>query len=284
KDLMEEFEGYVAQMYAKYAPQNTPSPEQMVTLRQQFLPFQQQSQQPLGLGGEVMSAVSGINRGFYKNLISTPLKFIGQLATAGNRVPDRLAWNPATAAGEAVERFIDRYNPVDPRANETVGSIAEGVGQGASMMLGGALGRGAQAVPQMAPATGLVPAAGRALGEVRGAMTSPAGVLGSMAVAVPEFEAAKEAGLSDDEALTTALKNYLVGSTEAIPIANLFGRLNQATGNRFVNLLKTSTAGSIEEFFQEGIQTYLTNQIARADYDPSRDPMFSVLESALVGG
>src|SRR5690606_6250912 len=69
--LTDDFDGYVRQMYAKYAPQNTPSPEQMVTLRQQFLPSQQ-SQQPLGLGGDVVSAVHRINIGFYNKLTYSP--------------------------------------------------------------------------------------------------------------------------------------------------------------------------------------------------------------------
>lgn len=277
--LSQDFEGYATQMYQKYAPDLVPDQERLSRLRAKYLPNVPAQEQEAPNG--VMSAISQFNRGFYQNLISEPLKFIGSLGKFGNTVPERLSWDPATQLGQAAEQFIERYNPVDPEGG-LASDVARGLGQGASMLLTGP--RGAAPTLQQALRPGLVPAAQRAAGEITGAMKSPGGILGSIATAQPAWEEAKAAGLDDDQAFNVMMQNYLIGSTEAIPVANLLGRLNRATGNRFVNLLKAKFSGSFEEFIQEGLQTYLSNQVAKANYDPDRDPMFQVLEGAEVGG
>src|SRR5690606_145443 len=72
--------------------------------------------------------------------------------------------------------------------------------------------------------------------------------------------------------------------TEAIPIERLLVGLNKITGGKILETVKLMGQQGISEGVQEGIQTYLTNVIAQDDYDPDRDPLFQVLESAKVGG
>lgn len=182
----------------------------------------------------------------------------------------------ATRAGKSVEEF---YTP--KVSKETQESFAGQVAQG----LGTAIGMMATGKPNVASPFAKAPTV---LQSLKNTVTSPAAVLGGAMTAIPEYEAAKAAGVPNDELFGVLAKNYLVGQTEAIPIAHTFERLNKITGGSALNKLKqigvASGIGGFEEATQEAVQTYLTNQIAKGEYDPDRDPLWQVLESATVGG
>src|SRR5690606_3968596 len=98
------------------------------------------------------------------------------------------------------------------------------------------------------------------------------------------YNAAKEAGVSDEDAFNVMVANYFVGQADVIPIQNMLGRLNKITGNAIMDRVKIHGMGALEESIQEGIQGYLSNQIAKESYYPLRDPLFDVLEQAKTGG
>lgn len=236
-----------------------------------------------------MSVISGINRGVGK-LVHEPLKLVGAaqrtLATSlGYPEGVPLPIHDLTQLGEGVEKFTEDINYRYDNVPSFIQNAGEGVGQAAGILAtagGSSVAQGLQQTGKLA--TGLIPAAGRSLFEIGKQVASPVGFLGGSVTAVPEWEAAKEAGLSDQEAFETLLKNYLVGQTDAIPIINFLSRWNRITNGAVMARIKNYGSSGLQEFLQEGFQTYLTNQIAKTDYDPDRDPMFQVLESASVGG
>lgn len=114
-------------------------------------------------------------------------------------------------------------------------------------------------------------------------LAKPGSVVGSTSMAVPEFEAAKKAGISDDEALGVFAKNYFVGTTEILPIQNALDRINKASGGHIVQIVKNGLTGGIEEGIQETVQQTLTNKIAQGTYDPKRDLFQDVIRSGAAG-
>jgi len=242
-----------------------------------------------GFQDYVGAVAGGFNRGVSK-ILTAPLKLIDaaggylQSAITGEEVIPNSGL--AGKFGQFIEDKTNELNPRYENVNQLTQDVSEGVGQAVGLIGTLGIGGGASTGVQTAEAlsTGVLPATGRAALEVGKRVATPAGVIGGSMTGVPEFEAAKAAGLSDEEAFAVLLKNYAVGQTEIIPLQNILGRLNRATGNVLINTLKNMGLGSLEEGIQEGIQTYLTNEIAKDSFDPDRDPMLQVLESAEVGG
>lgn len=160
----------------------------------------------------------------------------------------------------------------DKRAGFMNSTVPMAFGQMMGMMLTGGVGN-AQA--------GLVPQS--IARQTVNTLSSPMAISGALQASVPEYEAAKAAGKSDEEAFGVFLKNIPGGMTEVIPIANMFSRLNKITGNGLLNALKLGTAQGLEEGSQEAVQQYLTNKIAQGTYDPKRDLKQGLLEGAGAG-
>jgi hypothetical protein len=229
-----------------------------------------------------------VNRGLSQT-VSAPLKLLG----AGEQQIKNLIGEEGeplfTQAGQAVEDFTNRVNPVTPEFESSIpGQVLQGVGQAGGMILSGGLGA-ASRTGQLAEGlavnvpTGALGTGTQIAKEIGKTAVSRPGFIGGSMTAAPEWEAAKEAGLSDEDAFGVMIENYFVGQTEALPIKNILGRLNKATGNSITNTIKNMATGGLEEGVQEGIQTYLTNEIAKGNYDPDRDPFFQVLEAGGVG-
>ncbi len=258
--------------------------------------------QPRGPGGAGFESVmpwlnkgaAMVNRGLTQ-LVSAPLQMEGALEQSlgvknpiqagleyAGIVDESEPW--ALQLGNAVENLTKEYNPVDPEFEQSItGQVLQGLGQAGAMVAT----MGGSAAPQLAMQAskmGLGEAVGLATKELAKQVVSPAGFIGGSMTAVPEWKQAKEAGASDEEAFEVLMENYLVGQTEALPLKNMLGRINKLTGNSLINTFKGMASGGFEEGVQEGIQTYLSNQIAKGNYDPDRDPLFQVLESAKVGG
>lgn len=262
-------------------------PESFETFHNDIIP------QSASIGDYIGAGAGAFNRGVGK-VASSPFKLIEAGGDVLNKVftgqesshpeGETFLQNPAGIIGRGIENFFNDVNPRYENVNQTYQNVGEGVGQA----LGIAATAGIGAAPELAQTATQVPtflqATKSALGTVGKQVLSAPGFIGGAMTAVPEWEAAKQSGASDEEAFGTLLKNYLVGQTEAIPIQNLLTRLNRVTGNQLINTVKTMGMGALEEGTQEAIQTYLTNQIAKTDYDPDRDPLFQVLESAKVGG
>lgn len=126
-------------------------------------------------------------------------------------------------------------------------------------------------------------AKGGSVKELTKTLTSAPAITGALQVAVPEYEAAKAAGMDDDEAFGVFMKNIPGGLTEVVPIMNGLSRINKITGGGIVNTFKSLSVNGLEEAVQETVQQYYSNVIADESYDPGRDPMNGVLEGAGAG-
>lgn len=292
--LSQDFDGYVTQMYQKYAPDNVPDYTRLASLKGKYLttkptqtttPVEEQS--VLGTIGDYITAgVGGFNRGV-SQVVSEPLKLVG---AGGNWLQSLVTGEDVdpksgifTQAGQGITDFTNEINPVDPNVNQTFQDVAQGLGQGVGMIATG----GTSAAPELAAAAtnpSLLSVAGNVLGRVGKQAISPTGIVGGSMVAAPEWQAAKDAGMSDDDAFETLVQNYFVGLTESIPVTKMLSRLNKATGGAILEKLKVTGMSGLEEATQEAFQTYLTNEIAKGSYDPERDPISQVMESAKVGG
>jgi hypothetical protein len=236
-------------------------------------------QEGAGIGDYTIAGMAAANRGFYK-LAGAAMKTFGageewiggKLGIEGRGLVGQL--------GDASDQFVDDMNPRDPRVNETFQQVGEGLGQGVGMMLTGGGSRVAALAPTGVQGTSLIAATGRALSPLK----SPGAALGGAMTAAPEWEEAKKAGLSDDEAMVVMLKNYAVGQTEILPLERLAKFLNKETKNGLVDYLKFSGTNGVTEALQETMQQYLTNKVAEGSYDPERDPLTGLAQSAKVGG
>lgn len=241
---------------------------------------------------EAKNIMHGVNVGV-SQIVTSPLRLEGALEqTLGVRNPVQFLaeetglvepgapW--ALRAGQAVDEFVRDVSP--QTGNEFAYQVAQGAGQVAGIVATGGLSAAAPQLAAKAAPAGLLQTVGQQVGKLASNAIKPVGIVTGSMVAAPEWEAAKAKGLSDEEAFSVLLKNYLVGQTEALPIEAVISRLNRITGGKIMEKVKTMGIGALSEFVQEGVQTYLTNEIARAEYDPDRDPLFQVLESASVGG
>ncbi len=227
------------------------------------------------------------NRGL-KTLISDVPQVAGRAAEAiGRLLPEGFQHKSVfTSGGEQGSAIADKLFPTNQAQENTLpGQIMSGLGSaGAIMATAGAGELGAGAGLLKATSTE-VPSA---LSIVGRQLIKPTSVVGGSMTAAPEYDAAKRAGATDDEAFNTLLKNYFVGQTEALPIESMFGQLNKIVGGGITknlnNYIKGVGQGGLTEALQEGVQTYLTNKIAQGDYDPDRDPMWGVADAMTVGG
>jgi len=160
--------------------------------------------------------------------------------------------------GEQLGRGLDEVFPTNPEfQDEFLMKLLTGGGQ-----LAGTIGVAA------------IPYAGPALALGQGALTQ----------AASEFDAALQATGDEDTAFNTFLLNLPIGATDAIPVGRTLRRLDEVTGGSFKKAVGRIAAGSLEEFIQEGTQTYMSNIVAKDMYDASRKYMDDVVESALIGG
>lgn len=237
-----------------------------------------------GIGSATTSVTEGVGIAgdwLTKKLGQAASKFLPQDQQEGFNAAVENFPSPFRSLAEgsrAVREYNEAATPYDERISPTLQGVAEAGGQILPMMVTG----GASATGQLAGATPSVVQSGLKIAAQK--LGAGSAVMGGTMTAVPEWEAAKAAGMSDDEAFGTFLKNYLVGQTEAIPVQRMLTRLDKVTGGKIMDWVRSSGAQAIEEGIQEALQTYATNKIAQTDYDPDRDPMFEVLESAKIGG
>jgi len=220
-----------------------------------------------------------INKAFVSGMAATP-KTVAMLA----QKLDQLTGMPAKGIEEYATYQLGEY--VENKAKELgltvlqnpdyagfmTSTLPQAVGSMLSMMLLG--GRGATTNPFVTQSIAK---------QAATTLTSKTAMVGAMQASVPEFEAAKAAGKTDEEAFNVFLQNIPGGLTESVQMANMFGRLNRMTNNGLMNAIKLSTANGLEEASQEAIQQYLTNKVAQGSYDPERDLKEGMGEGAGAG-
>lgn len=183
-----------------------------------------------------------------------------QLARRAAETPEaraqRIASNPAVQLGERISAFGERQFPtVQPESvNRPLGAILGGVGSAASFL------------PTAAAGPGAVMLSGAFQSGAQG------------------YQEAKDRGASDDAAETAFVVNALGGTTEALPIARVFDRINKASGGSVGRALKDMIASGFEESAQEAFQTVLSNAAAKNLYDEERELLDGVAEAAGTGG
>lgn len=248
------------------------------------------------------NTVSALDRGFYKNLIGNPVKGLatviqyGTEAMTGGRVKEGPVSDALMRFGNWFNNAIDEVAPQDPEfKNSLSDQFAQALGQVGSVVLTGGFGaggRGAAIAEQVIPKTGKlasVAAATKAGGkELVSQMASPAAISAGLTMGQSEFERAKQAGASDDQAFEAFYKNAAVGSIlEKIPVMQFFKRLNNSTQGGVVNYLKTKgvagLTGGTEEMTTEVLQQLYANKTAQDIYNVNQDIFEGLTESGGIG-
>lgn len=158
-----------------------------------------------------------------------------------------------------------------------------------TQMLPGDKTRSKDFVTQLASGTGSM-LAFMVAGYIGGAVGLPVGVstgaLGAATEGVQLYEEAEQFDATGVQKFIALLTGAGLGVTEAIPIDRMFMRVDAANGGIVRRLLKTTAAGSLEEFIQETSQAVGEDVVAKylAGYDEERKfDLKKYVQRGLVG-
>lgn len=248
---------------------------------------------PIEKQGWILNMVSALDKGFAKNLISSPIKGLGTAlqgitkkvigGTGEGFISDNLI-----KYGDYLNNAIDELTPQDEEFKNTLwDQAAQALGQVGSLVftggVTGAAGKGAALVSQ-APKGAAITAV-KALGSQ---LSSPTAISAGLSMGQAEFDRAKEAGATDDQAFEAFYKNAVTGSVlETIPVMQFFKRFNNSTGGSVANYIKTKgvagITGGIEEMTTEVLQQLYSNKTAKDIYNINQDILDGVGSSGGVG-
>ncbi|NBX50577.1 hypothetical protein EBT25_11730, partial [bacterium] len=246
--------------------------------------------------GWLMNTVSSLDRGFYKNLIGNPVKGIGTLLEgATGKVFGGSGKGPISDAliqfGDWYNNAIDELTPQDEEyKNSLSDQFGQAFGQVASLVLtGGVSGAGKEGAAVVAAApkgiAGTIGASGKQLAS---SLANPTAVSAGLSMGQAEFDRAKQAGATDDQAFEAFYKNAAVGSVlEQIPVMQFLKRFNQSTAGGVANYIKTKgvagLTGGFEEMTTEVLQQLYANKSAQDIYNINQSILEGVGESGGVG-
>lgn len=259
--------------FQQYAPKPAPTGQQKVSELGIPLPPVKEPE-PIG---RLESAGGSFMRGFGSIVASLP-KAVGEGAVAlANKFGDDPIWgNPegltpedtaSYKAGNAIDRWFNRF-AVNPEYNEEFTSqLASGAGSMAGFLAGGFAGRAAK-VPALVTTMGLGAAA--------------TGVEG-----VDDYLST----LSDDEQADPEMRenafalNAALGTSEGLPVSRILNRLDTMSGGGIKAILKEGVKGGLEELTQEVLQSVGQNAIASEllEYDKNRNLFTGTVEAGEVG-
>ena len=264
--------------------------------------------------GWLSNTVSAIDRGFYKNLIGSPIKGLGTLIEKGteymtfgkvkkgpvsdalikfgdyfNNTIDELAPQDEEFKGSLTDQFSQAFGQIASLALTAGGTAA--IGKGAAAL--GTAGKGAAATQAatVAIAAQAAPKAvtvGTAVKGLVSELASPVAVSAGLTMGQAEFDRAKEAGATDDEAFEAFWKNAAVGSIlEKIPVMQFMKRFNTASAGGLKNYIKTKgvagITGGLEEMTTEVLQQIYANKTAQDIYNTNQEIFEGVGSSGGVG-
>jgi hypothetical protein len=257
----------------------------------EYVPAKEQGKQ-----GTILNTVSSLDKGFYKNLIGSPVKGLGTLlegVTGKGFVSDALI-----KFGNYFNKTIDELTPQDEEfKNSLTDQFGQAFGQVASLVATGgatgALSKGATAAGA-AEAALAAQAAPEAVGAISALKTlgselaSPTAVSAGLAMGQGEFERAKAAGATDEQAFEAFYKNAAVGSVlEKIPVMQFLKRFEKASAGGISNYIKTKgvsgIVGGIEEMTTEVLQGIYANLTAQDIYDANQKMFDGIGEAGGVG-
>jgi hypothetical protein len=237
------------------------------------------------------NVVSAIDKSVYKNLIGEPIRGIGTALKSGSPI--------YASTGDALIRFGDWYNKaideLTPQDEEFKGTLtdqfAQAFGQVAAIILTeGVAGTGAKTASlaaNVAPKTigGAVAATSKQLASD---LIRPGAISAGLTMGQSEFDRAKQAGATDEQAFEAFYKNAAVGSVlEQIPVMQFLKRFNQSTAGGVANYIKTKgvagLTGGFEEMTTEVLQQLYANKTAQEIYNINQDLLEGVGESGGIG-
>jgi len=227
--------------------------------------------------GRVSSAGGAFMRGFGDIVASLP-KAVGEGAVIlANKFGDDPIWgNPKgltpedTASyqfGESIEKWFNKFAVNPDYQEEFTAQLASGAGSLAGFFAGGVAGRFAK-IPALATTMGL----------------------GATATGVEGVEDYLHT-LSKDQKADPEMRenafalNALLGTSEGVPVALVFNRIDQMTGGGVKKIIASGLAGGMEELTQEVFQSVGQNAIANSvlEYDKNRGMFAGTVEAGEVG-
>ena len=251
-------------------------------------------EEPVEKQGWLLNTVSALDKGFYKNFISNPIKGLGTIfqgatkkvmgGTGEGFISDRLI-----KLGDYLNNAIDELTPQDEEFKGTLTDQAsQALGQVFAFVLTRGLagaGKGATTALVSEAPKGAVAAATKAIGSQ---LSSPTAVSAGLSMGQAEFDRAKEAGATDDQAFEAFYKNAVTGSVlETIPVMQFFKRFNNSTGGSVANYIKTKgvagLTGGIEEMTTEVLQQIYSNKTAKDIYNINQEILDGVGTSGGIG-
>ena len=247
--------------------------------------------------GWLLNTVSSLDKGFAKNLIGNPVKGIGTLLEgATGKVFGGSGKGPISDAlikfGDWYNNAIDELTPQDEEyKNSLSDQFSQAFGQVASLiMTGGVAGAGKEgaAIAATAAPKGIAGTVGAAGKQLASDLASPTAISAGLAMGQSEFDRAKQAGATDEQAYEAFYKNAAVGSVlEQIPVMQFLKRFNQSTAGGVANYIKTKgvagLTGGLEEMTTEVLQQLYANKTAQEVYNINQGLLEGVGESGGVG-
>jgi hypothetical protein len=257
------------------------------------------------IGDWINNTAAALDRGFAKNLIGNPIKGLGTIIQGLNaKVTGTSGKEPITDAlinfGNYYNNLIDELAPQDEEyKNSLSDQFAQAFGQVASLIVTGGASKAAGAAGQSTSALQMAELASQAAPKTAGAVTSALETFGKqmsattslsagLSMGQAEFDRAKAAGATDEQAFEVFLRNMSVGSAlETLPVMGFLKRFEKASAGGVINYIKTKgTAGIIggaEEFTTETLQQMYSNKTAKDIYDINQDLLEGVAGSGGVG-
>lgn len=244
--------------------------------------------------GLLLNLVSGLDRGFYKNFIGSPVKGLGTILQGATKkvmggTGEGFVSDNLIKFGDYFNNAIDELTFQDEEFKNTLlDQATQALGQVGSLVitggLTGAAGKGAALVAQ-APKGSAAITAVKTLGSQ---LASPTAVSAGLSMGQAEFDRAIQAGATDDQAFEVFYKNAAVGSVlETIPVMQFFKRFNKSTAGSVTNYIKTKgvagLTGGIEEMTTEVMQQIYANKTAKDIYNINQDILDGVGSSGGIG-
>jgi len=296
-------EEYIAEQKTKPAPVVAKSPETSAVPKgwETYQAPTKEDEQGLGL-----NILSSLNRSIYKNLIGTPIKALGTFIEGTTSLLPRQI-RSETGKGIISESLIDFGNyfnnaidEISPQDKEFKDSLtdqfAQAFGQVASTILTAGVAtyaskglplvsKGASMLAKPLSARGAALAAAKEAGEQ---IVGPAGISSALTMGQSEYERAKQAGASDEQAYEAFYKNAVTGSVlETIPVMQFLKRFNTATNGGVLNYIKTKgvagLTGGVEELTTEVLQTIYGNKTAQEIYNENQNLFEGVGSAGGIG-
>lgn len=249
---------------------------------------------PVEEQGLLLNLVSGLDRGFYKNFIGSPVKGLGTILQGATKkvmggTGEGFVSDNLIKLGDYFNNAIDELTFQDEEFKNTLlDQAAQALGQaGALILTGGLTGAGeagTAALVSQAPKG----AAATALKTLGSQLSSPTAVSAGLSMGQAEFDRAIQAGATDDQAFEAFYKNAVTGSVlETVPVMQFFKRFNKSTAGSVANYIKTKgvagLTGGIEEMTTEVMQQIYANKTAKDIYNINQDILDGVGSSGGIG-